>query len=279
MLLKLFDYLKIEHPDLTPETTKVHLAQMNDYKEEPLVKFKEGTFDEWQCWQKRLEFSRKYVVSLLRVPGTETWLFGGAFKQSGNTGKQAYPNRNGLYYKYYLQKILETEEYTGRMYISFKNRTRNFIRLGENVQNELIISSISPVRLTFNEFPGYRNVVLDRNSIGAILRLNLQSWRTALSIVKGIYVLSDRDGGKLYVGKADGSDGFWGRWQYYFGSGHGGNVGLKEAFGTGDENRLLNISFAILEVIDPNAEASEINLRETHWKQILLTREFGHNRN
>ncbi|MEI7000457.1 GIY-YIG nuclease family protein, partial [Klebsiella pneumoniae] len=91
--------------------------------------------------------------------------------------------------------------------------------------SELVISSITPVRLTFGEFPGYRNVVLDRNSIGAILRLNLKSWRTALSVVKGIYVLTDRDGGKLYVGKADGIDGIWGRWKYYFGSGHGGNVG------------------------------------------------------
>ena len=266
-------------PDLTPETTKVHLAQMNEYKEDPLVKFREGTFDGWQCWQKRLEFSRRYVVSLLRLPGTEAWLLAGVFQQKGHAGKQTYPNREELYYQYDLQKILETEEYAGRMYINFKNAARNFIRRGENIQNELVISAISPVRLTFGEFPGYRNVVLDRNSVGAILRLNLQTWRTELSVVKGIYVLTDRDGGKLYVGKADGNEGIWGRWEYYFASGHGGNAGLKEAFGTDDENRLRNISFAILEIIDLNAEEGEINRRETHWKQILLSREFGHNRN
>ncbi len=277
--MKLFDYLKMEFPSLAPEATKVHLAQMNDYKEDPLVKFRGGTFDDWQCWQKRLEFSRRYVVSLIRIPGTETWLFAGAFQQTGNAGKKAYPDREELYYQYHLQKIPETEEYAGRMYISFKNTARNFIRLGESIQSKLVISSITPVRLTFGEFPGYRNVVLDRNSIGAILRLNLQSWRTALSVVKGIYVLTDRDGGKLYVGKADGIDGIWGRWEYYFGSGHGGNVGLKEAFGTGDENRLQNITFSILEVMDLNAEKCEIDRRETHWKQILLSREFGHNRN
>ncbi|WP_368894284.1 GIY-YIG nuclease family protein [Kluyvera ascorbata] len=197
----------------------------------------------------------------------------------GNAGKKTYPNRNELYYQYNLQKILETEEYAGRMYISFKNTARNFIRLGEKIQNKLIVSAISPVRLSFGDFPGYRNIVLDRNSIGAILRLNLQSWRTALSVVKGIYVLTDRDGGKLYVGKADGMEGIWGRWEYYFGTGHGGNVGLREAFGTGDENRLQNITFAILEVMDPNAEYGEIDRRESHWKQILLSRGFGHNRN
>lgn len=277
--MKLFDYLKMEFPNLTPETTKVHLAQKNDYKEDPLVKFQDGTFDEWQCWQKRLEFSRRYVVSLIRIPGTETWLFAGVFQQTGYEGKKAYPDREELYHQYHLQKIPETEEYAGRMYISFKNKVRNFIRLGESIQSELVICAITPERLAFGEFPGYRNVVLDRNSIGAILRLNLQSWRTALSVVKGIYVLTDRDGGKLYVGKADGSEGIWGRWKYYFGSGHGGNVGLKEAFGTGDENRLQNITFAILEVLDPHAGEGEIDCRETHWKQILLSRDFGHNRN
>ena len=87
------------------------------------------------------------------------------------------------------------------MYISFKNTARNFIRLGESIQSELVISSITPVRLTFGEFPGYRNVVLDRNSIGAILRLNLKSRRTALSVVKGIYVLTDRDGENFTLGK------------------------------------------------------------------------------
>lgn len=266
-------------PDLTPETTKVHLAQMNEYNEDPLVKFREATFDDWQCWQKRLEFSRRYVVSLIRVPGTETWLFTGAFEQLGNKGKQPYPDREELYYHYNLLKIPKTEEYAGRMYISFRNSARNFIRLGESIQDELVVSAISPARLSFGEFPGFRNVVLDRNSIGAILRLNLQSWRAALSVVKGIYVLTDRDGSKLYVGKADGNEVIWGRWEDYFGSGHGGNVGLKEAFGTVDPGRLQNITFAILEVMDPNAGEGEINRRETHWKQILLSREFGYNRN
>ncbi|MEI7100321.1 GIY-YIG nuclease family protein, partial [Klebsiella pneumoniae] len=95
--MKLFDYLKMEFPGLTPEDTKVHLAQINDYKEDPLVKFRAETFDEWQCWQKRLEFNRRYVVSLIRIPGTETWLFAGAFQQKGNAGKKAYPGREELY--------------------------------------------------------------------------------------------------------------------------------------------------------------------------------------
>lgn len=164
----------MEFPSLRPEDSKVHLAQMNDYKEDPLVKFRERTFDEWQCWQKRQEFNRTYVVSLIRIGDGNTAICG-SISAERQCGKESLSGREELYYQYLLEKIPETEEYAGRMYISFKNTTRNFIRLGESIQSELVISSITPVRLTFGEFPGYRNVVLDRNSIGAILRLNLQS--------------------------------------------------------------------------------------------------------
>ena len=54
------------------------------------------------------------------------------------------------------------------------------------------------------------DMVLDHRSIGAIVRLNLDAWRTTLSVEKGIYVLTDRDDGKLCVGKADVEKGFWG---------------------------------------------------------------------
>lgn len=81
------------------------------------------------------------------------------------------------------------------------------------------------------------------------------------------------------MGKSDGFEGIPGRWEYYFDSGHSGSAGLREAFGTGDEKRLQNITLTIIEVMAPNAGEDVIDLRETHWKRILLLREFGHNRN
>lgn len=69
--------------------------------------------------------------------------------------------------------MAETEEYAGRMNASFKNSASKFLQLGESIQDELNVSAISPEPLNFGEFPGYRNVVLDRNNIGAALRLNL----------------------------------------------------------------------------------------------------------
>lgn len=54
---------------------------------------------------------------------------------------------------------------------------------------------------------------------------------------------------------------------------------VREAFSDGEPDRLQNITFAILKVMEPNAGEREIDRRENHWKEILLSREFGHNRN
>ena len=45
-----------------------------------------------------------------------------------------------------------------------------------------------------------------------------------LSAVSGVYLLVHPESGKLYVGKAVGTEGFWGRWEQYVASGHGGNL-------------------------------------------------------
>lgn len=48
---------------------------------------------------------------------------------------------------------------------------------------------------------------------------------------------------------------------------------------TCDEERLKNVTFSILEIMDNNSDKHEINRREKHWKSILLSRSIGHNRN
>ena len=86
--------------------------------------------------------------------------------------------------------------------------------------------------------------------------------------------------GKLYVGKADGESGIWGRWCTYAATTHGGNVALKEEFGIdAPPDRQYHLRFSVLEVTDLHAIDKEIDARENHWKQILLSRDFGYNRN
>ena len=38
------------------------------------------------------------------------------------------------------------------------------------------------------------------------------AWQDALRLVGGVYLLTDEPDGRLYVGAAHGTDGFYGRW-------------------------------------------------------------------
>jgi hypothetical protein len=75
-----------------------------------------------------------------------------------------------------------------------------------------------------------------------------------------------------YVGSANGDEGFWGRWQCYAQSGHGGNLGLKSR----DPS---DYQISILEVAGTSATPGEILLMEGRWQAKLQSREMGLNKN
>jgi hypothetical protein len=97
---------------------------------------------------------------------------------------------------------------------------------------------------------------------------------------KGVYLITDTKNGKSYVGSAYGDAGIWNRLCCYIGTGHGGNDGLVELIREkGVEYALSNFRFSLLEVCNFNTPDEIILAREAHWKSVLLSREFGYNRN
>ena len=275
----LFDYLQSLIPDLTPECTKVHLARFNG-TDNPLDVYVAGKFEDWQSRQTRKNFSRKYVVSLIQSGNSQRWLYAGTFTVICCSGLPVPSSEwDGDFYTYELERVVAADKYEGRMYVQSQYKERQGYPRGETLALDLCVEEISPVRLSFADFPGYRELVLNRDQLGYLIRHNLQTWRTALETVKGIYLLTDTDSGKLYVGKASGAGGFWSRWSCYFDTVHGGNKGLIEELGEASVDRLQGIRFSILEVMDPNATDKEISLRESHWKEVLLSRLVGYNRN
>lgn len=93
---------------------------------------------------------------------------------------------------------------------------------------------------------------------------------SALAAVNGVYLIRDRNTGKLYVGSAYGEDGILGRWSTYAKNGHGGNKQLKDL----DPD---NFEFTILEIVPPNSSPEDVISREMRWQEKLGTREFGLN--
>lgn len=122
-------------------------------------------------------------------------------------------------------------------------------------------------------FPGFDRMVLTHVQLQAVMREHRYgSWRTALSSVSGVYLITDTRDGRHYVGKADGAESIRQRWSAYATNGHGGNVELKNLDPT-------SFRFSLLRVFDPATPTRDINAAESHFKTALDSVRHGLNRN
>lgn len=272
-----FHLLQILLPDLTPKNSKLHFAITNG-KENPLDVYYQGDFQEWQRQQLKRNFDRKYVVSFIAMPTPNLWLFAGVHLSDIPTQRE-----DCIYYP--LVEIQETKELDGRLIISFdkKNVDNKFVRqsylLTENWVEKLNVAEVLAQALDFAKFPSFKSVHISFSQLKTIVKKSLSDWQSALSSVAGVYLIADKSSGKLYVGSATGKGGIWQRWAEYATNLHGNNrqlIELKRQFG---DVPFENFYFSILEIADTHSSENEILVRESHWKNVLLTRQFGYNDN
>lgn len=271
--MQLFQFLNALSPVMTPGSSKVHLAVHNGI-EDPLDVYRRGDFDRWQKWQTRQNFSRRqHLVALISIRGTPNWLFAGAYSQHG-----CLPDGEGVLYD--LRRLPEYDSVAGRLVVTFHRlpTERQSYRLSDTFDDRLLVHELRPRPLGIPEFPGFKQVHIDFPMLETIVAHGEPSWRVALSAVSGVYLVSDPVDGKLYVGSAGGENGIWGRWSQYT-DGHGNNVRLKELVGAGGKERARQFRFSVLETADTAASQDQLLARESHWKRVLLSRQFGHNAN
>lgn len=135
-------------------------------------------------------------------------------------------------------------------------------------------------------FPGFDKVLLTFHDLGEMVSdRRYRDWQVALSQVQGIYLITDSSNGKQYVGKADGAERILQRWKTYVQDGHGGNRALSDlakmsiGAGGGKTDHARHFVFSILRVFGPSTSSSEVDKAESHYKDALMTRKFGLNRN
>jgi GIY-YIG catalytic domain len=270
--MKLFDILGLQDPSVTLEASKVHLATHNG-TDNPLRVYFEGNFDEWQSWQNKRNFKKAYVVSLIQLPERDRWLYVGAYAVRGNKLVSAQKG-----YLYTLEPLTTCAELGGRLVVDFKRPGRNSYLFAKSSGDRMAIHELRPERMHLEEFPGFKKVDLEWPDLEILVRQNATSWRTALSNVAGVYLISDPVDGKLYVGSATGEGGIWARWSQYV-NGHGKNIELFKLIGSQGKARARAFRFSILEIADVHASREEIVARESHWKHVLLSRTHGYNAN
>jgi len=270
-IMNTFEFLKLDS-----SKTKVHLAVENksiDIDADPMEAYFEGSFKEWQERQSRKNFGREYILSLIKRSLADEWLFAGVFRVKDV--------KEGLESKYlYETQLCENgENFIGRLLVGHQRNGRNSYLNGENIEHNCRISAILSNKLVCAEFESFKQVLLKRYELEQIIKYEYSTWKTALSSVSGVYLMSDKLTGKLYVGSAYGENGIWGRWETYSKSYHGGNIQLKELFKEKGKEYFQNFQYSILETCDINLSKEQVFSIETRWKNLLLTKEFGYNSN
>jgi len=249
---------------------KVHLATgLKD--NDPLIAFLQDNFKEWQEAQSKKNFERKYIISLISYDDNE-WLFAGVFK---SLGCEWVNNR----YEYDTELLEINTDLIGRLIIRYEKKFRQSYPYLENCIDNFHISQILKEKYSIIEFPGYEKTIINFNYLQTIIRKNDTTWYTALQNVKGVYVITDKSNGKHYVGSAYGEYAFWSRWAQYSENGHGGNIELKKIIEEQGINYAQNFQFSILEIRSTMTDDAEIIEREQHWKNVLMTKEYGYNKN
>lgn len=278
-MLNLFDLLQLSSPSFVPEACKLHFARPDFTDEHPLELFKRGTFDEWQRWQTKRNFSRPYVVSLVMAPGAK-WLFAGIYSVDGEPESLSRDATAAPEWNYPLTRQEAAKAPHGRVVISYDYRARQPYPYAEKHKSDLIISGILSSPPTIANFNGFRNINISFADLRIIVGQSLPDWQAALSSVKGVYLITDPGTGKAYVGKADGLSGFWGRFCTYAETLHGTNHGLMAQIEEVGIEPALNWRLTILEVVDLHASTADVYEREVFWKNVLMTRApFGYNHN
>jgi hypothetical protein len=186
--------------------------------------------------------------------------------------------KDELCYRYRTREVDGLEDLTGRIIIQFNRSFRASYLRDPKFVDKLVVAQIRERRMTIGDFPGYNSVLLSYRMLKTVVREANPSWRTALANVAGVYVIADGSDANLYVGSACGRGGIWQRWTSYAKTGHGGNKELRSLLLENGDEHAENFQFSLLEVCDLNSNGGFVLARESHWKTVLWTREFGLNR-
>lgn len=168
-------------------------------------------------------------------------------------------------------------EMIDRLEINWGKSTRSWCQNG-TTEKEVI--SIKPP-VSEISFVSYDRVILPFRTLQTIVNNHAlyKEWENRLSAVAGIYLITDTQTGKHYVGSASGEQGgIWGRWSEYAKTKHGGNKRLMELI-TADADYCCNFQFSILEVFPIKRDKHEVLEYEQLYKRKLGSIQFGLNDN
>lgn len=250
---------------INPRDVKVLRHNLNGVDLFAAWRHERREFEAWQAVQKRSSkghFSRPWWAAFVSTP-EDGALFVGLYEAhlvgecpAGYVERiNPTPGDPSTLDLYDCQLSPALAEYAGRLQISFTGR--NWRQNGESGH---IVTEISG-QVRDPAFPGLLEFI---KPLSEIMRLP-EAWRSHLQLGRGIYLLTCPLTKEQYVGKADGSEGFLGRWLGYARDGHGGNIRLKS-------RKPSDYQVTVLEVAGSSATPRDIAAMEEGSPQSLFAR-------
>ena len=269
MSIKLNDILNFSQEELENTRIKFNLMFAGNWNPIEIFKNKdEKVLLEGQYWnsEKRNFKEGQTTIGFIRIKD-DLWLLFHIGKVT-----KVLDVFNGIGYEH--EELLEYKKYFGRLIVKYKNTSQKLTRRAISLIDECEVYEILPDIFDNDIFPGYDNVNLSWNDLSRVLQKD--SWKTALQNQKGVYLITDTSNGKMYVGSAYGERMLLGRWEDYAKTGNGGNKELKEL---SFDHIKQYFRYSILDIFKSTIKDELIISRETWWKEVLLTRDFGYNKN
>lgn len=206
---------------------------------------------------------------------------------------QYYPYGSEYYifggmYKVHMKEpeVFDTVGYDLELMDDYRDfRKRLIIKLARPIGREIYNKPFSSVLRDFKPevfelapstklgpFPGYNSVLLTHRELQTIFRMEAPDWKKALSNVKGVYCITNRENGDIYIGSASGESGGIGqRWYAYANVNDltGGNKAFED-FKEINANYIIdNFTYSILEIFDMKTKRDVIIHREEFWKRVF----------
>ena len=274
-IIKLNDLLNLSNEEL--KTVKVRFNQSNGI-ENPMdlyLKNPEIVNNQWFLWRTKSKLFKvgEIAICLLKL-SSDTWLLTTIKKITEDLDVCDSIN-------YKAEELKKYNKFYGRVILKYHKTVQTQVMYLGTVKDELEVLEILPTIFDGDEFAGYDKVSLSYSQLEAIIKLKKQTWIGALENQKAVYLQTDKVTGKLYVGSATSDQGMLlSRWKNYIENGHGGNVGLKELVREkGFDYIKKNFQYTIIENFNAKVDDHYVLERESYWKEVLRSREFGYNKN
>ena len=179
------------------------------------------------------------------------------------------------------EEIERYQPYFGRVIVKYQKNHQIQMRKIIDIIDKLEVTQILPSMFDGIDFPGYDRVRLSYEQLSRIVSRRPKEWVVPLENQKAVYLITDKNSGKQYIGSAYGENGMLlSRWTNYVDDGHGGNKLLKSIVNDlGIDYVKQNFQYSILENYNARVDKNIILSRESWWKETLGSRAFGLNAN